>query len=111
MENDIWRTAAGMLKDFSGPFVLMGPEDTGRRATGTRPASVWRLPWIIALVRDKPATYGAVAMDPSGLEITRPTRLFTNCLGLEGVISEGPPAFDKTGAYTGPLVIKTRTAA
>ena len=83
--------------------LLEFPEDLGRTVRGADPGSIWRWESVKRCLLRAGCTWGALAQDDWGTGYRKPTRFLGRIPGLDGVLHEGPPAFDPAGRYAGPL--------
>ena len=85
------------------PFLLEHPEDLGTTSTGHTPASIWQLPEALALFKHESVVTFSVYQCQYGAASPKPTRFLSSIRSLFGMPHVGPPQFDTTGRYLGPL--------
>ena len=85
------------------PFLLEHPEDLGTTSTGHMPASIWQLPEALALFKHESVVTFSVYQCQYGAASPKPTRFLSSIRSLFGMPHVGPPRFDTTGRYLGPL--------
>ena len=97
-----FRICAAALSN-SIPFLLEHPEDLGTTSTGHTPASIWQLPEALALFKHESVVTFSVYQCQYGAASPKPTRFLSSIRSLFGMPHVGPPRFDTTGRYLGPL--------
>ena len=85
------------------PFLLEHPEDLGMTATGHTPASIWQLPEAVALYTHENVMTFAVYQCQFGAASPKPTRFLSSIPAAATMRFMGPPSFDSSDRYTGPL--------
>ena len=81
---------------------LEHPEDLGRAARG-RPASIWQLPRLRALVASGDFGTAAFYQCAFGAAHPKPTRFLSNCPSFLALGRPGWPVLSERGSYGGPL--------
>ena len=76
--------------------------DLGARAGGT-PASIWRWPSVLGLLRPEGWGTGALLQSSWGRAFAKPTRLLFNLPGLAASLFMGLSRLDDNDKYQGPL--------
>ena len=105
-------TAAVLRKQASrgGIVLLEHPEDLGRAkhhaSAAVAPASIWKLPQISSLTTIQGGGWGALYQEDHGVVYRKPTRILTNLVKSETFLELGPPKFDNSGYYLGPLTAR-----
>ena len=89
--------------DVHSAFLLEHPEDLGRTKSGHVPASIWQLPQATALISHERVCTFAIHQCHFGATSSKPTR-FLSCIAATAKMPfMGPPKFDNTDRYLGPL--------
>jgi len=85
------------------PFLLEHPEDLGAMPSGHTPASIWQLPEARALFQHENVFTFALYQCQHGASTPKPTRFLTSIRAAGNMPHLGPPRFDATDRYAGPL--------
>ena len=93
--------AAANQQGLAVAAIKEHPADLGRTSTG-RPASIWQLPRMRALIQSGFITF-AFHQCFFDAELAKPTRFMTNVAGLQEHWTAGWPILSADGRYLGPL--------
>ena len=91
-----------------GEVVMEQPEDLGKtkeeKIPGDCPASMWQMPQFAALLQQPGVRTVVFPQLSFGTASVKPTRFLMKLQGdLHQAMYEGPPQFDSSWRYTGPL--------
>ena len=89
--------------DVHADFLLEHPEDLGRTRSGHTPASIWQLEDARRLFSHEQVFTFAVYQCGFLAKSPKPTRFLTNIKAARDMPFSGPPRFDKSDGYAGPL--------
>ena len=85
------------------PFLLEHPEDLGMTADGHTPASIWQLPEAVTLFEYENVMTFAIYQCQYGASTPKPTRFLSSITATGTMRFMGPPSFDSSDKYLGPL--------
>ena len=85
------------------PFLLEHPEDLGTTADGHAPASIWQLPEAVTLFKHENVMTFAIYQCQYGASTPKPTRFLSSIAATGTMRFMGPPSFDSSDKYLGPL--------
>ena len=89
--------------DARADFLLEHPEDLGRTRSGHTPASIWQLEDAHRLFSHERVFTFAVYQCGFLAKSPKPTRFLTSIKAAKNMPFSGPPKFDKSDCYAGPL--------
>lgn len=94
------------LQNADSMGLLEHPEDLGvvrSVAPPQHPGSIWHFDGVVSLLEISGVQWGALAQSDFGTPYLKPTRLLGRLPSLEDIVFVGPPEFDDSGMYVGPL--------